>query len=132
MEKDAQKIQQNYMEMQMINQQMKQIQQQIQMIEAQLIEVETTKQALKDLEKTETGAETLAPISSGIFLKTTLVDNKKLKVNVGSGVVVEKTILEVIKIIKEQEEEIRNTHSNLAVEMQKLSTKALEIEKALK
>jgi len=132
MEKDSQKMQQQYMEMQMINQQMNQIQQQIQMIEAQLIEVETTKNALRDLQKTKIGSEILAPVSNGIFIKATLSDNEKLRVNVGSGTVVEKSIPEVIKIIEEQESEIRKAESQMSAELEKLTTKALEIEQALK
>ena len=132
MEKDAQKLQQKYIEMQILDQQMKQIQQQIQLIESQLVEVENTKQALNDLQKTNAGSEILAPISNGIFLKATLADNQKLRVNVGSGTVVEKTIPEVISIIEEQEEEIKKAYGQLTAEIQKLSIKALAMEEELK
>ena len=132
MEKDAQKLQQKYIEMQIMDQQMKQIQQQIQLIESQLVEVENTKQALNDLQKTNNGSEILAPISNGIFLKATLTDNQKLRVNVGSGTVVEKTIPEVMDIIEEQEGEIKKAYGQLTAEMQKLSTKALAMEEELK
>jgi len=131
MEKDSQELQQRHMEMQIISQQMQQIQQQLQMIETQLVEVASTKEALSDLEKTKTGSEILAPVSNGIFVKGSLSDNQKLSVNVGSGVVVEKTIPEVIKIIEEQEQEIKNAYENLTEELQKMGTKALELENSM-
>jgi prefoldin alpha subunit len=130
-EKDAQKLQQKYMELQILDQQMKQIQKQLQLIEMQLSEVEATKEALNDLKNTKTDSEILAPISNGIFVKGKLIDNQKLAVNVGSGTVVEKSVPELIKIIDEQEQEIKKAHDSLAAEMQKLGTKALEIEKTL-
>ena len=130
--KDPQKLQQQYMEMQIIDQQMKQIQRQLQMIESQMVEVAATKEALNDLKDTKTGSEILAPISSGIFIKSNLAENTKLAVNVGSGTVVEKTIPEVINIIEEQEEEIKKTYDNLVIEMQRMGTKALELEQNLK
>jgi prefoldin alpha subunit len=130
-EKDAQKLQQKYLEMQIIDQQMKQIQKQLQLIESQITEIAVTKEALNDLKNTKTDSEILAPVSSGIFVKGKLADNEKLAVNVGSGTVVEKTIPDVIKIIEEQEKEIKKTYDALMIEMQKLGTKALQLEKSL-
>lgn len=131
MEKDAQKLQQKYMELQMIDQQMKQMQKQIQLIESQITEIVITKEAITALKNTKTNSEILAPISSGIFIKGTLADNQKLAVNVGSGTVVEKTIPEVIRIIEEQETEINKTYEILIAELQNLGTKALQIEQEL-
>lgn len=130
-EKDAQKLQQKYIEMQIIDQQMKQMQKQIQLIEMQMSEITVTKEALNDLKDAKINSDILAPISSGIFVKAALADNKKLAVNVGSGTVVEKKIPEVIKIIEEQESEIKKTYDSLMAEMQKLGTKALQIEESL-
>ena len=131
MEKDAQKLQQKYMDLQMIDQQMKQMQQQIQLIESQINEIVITKEAINSLKNTKTDSEILAPISGGIFIKGTLTDNQKLAVNVGSGTVVEKTIPEVIKIIEEQETEINKTYNTLIAELQNLGTKAIQIEQEI-
>ena len=123
MEKDSQELQQKYMEMQILSQQMQQIQQQMKMIENQLAEVATTKEALNDLKETKTGSEILAPVSNGIFLKGTLSDNQKLSINVGSGVVVEKTIPDVIKIIEEQETEIKKAYDQLTEKIETLRSR---------
>ena len=127
-EKDARKLQQKYLELQIIDQSMKQIHKQLQMIEAQMAEIALTKEAINDLSTVQEGSEIISPISSGIFLKSSLLDSKKLLVNVGSGTVVEKTIPETIKIIEDQEVEIRKTYDVLAQELQKLGTKAMQLE----
>ena len=131
MARDAKKLQQKYLELQVIDQQMKQLQRQLQLIESQMMEVTMTKEALNELGAVSKGTEMLAPISGGIFVRANLADSNKLAVNVGAGTVVEKTIPEVIRIMEEQESEIRKTYNSLAEELQKLGEKALEIQEEL-
>ena len=101
------------------------------MIEAQIAEIALTKEAINDLANVQEGSEIISPISSGIFLKSSLLDSKKLLVNVGSGTVVEKTIPETTKIIEEQEAEIKKTYDVLVAELNKLGAKAIQLEESL-
>ena len=129
---DKQKeMQQKYMEMQMLEQQMQQVQKQLQMIEQQTLELDTTKDAIDELGKTKVGSETLVPISSGIFVKAEIKDNKKLTVNVGSGVAVENTIDEAKGLVDEQIKEINDFKKELTLNLEKLAAKAQEIQEEL-
>ncbi|MBI2125064.1 prefoldin subunit alpha, partial [Candidatus Woesearchaeota archaeon] len=69
-------------------------------------ELDTSIEALTELQKIDLNTELLAPVANGIFLKAELKDNQKLVVNVGADVSTEKTIPEVITLLEEQKEKI--------------------------
>src|SRR3989344_2299124 len=101
-EDEQQHIQQKYLELQIANQQIKQLRQHIQQFEEQLSELLLLDQGIDSLSETKIGTEMLVPLSSGIFVKVELKDNKILAVNVGSGTVVKKSISDTKGLIKKQ------------------------------
>jgi len=113
-EEDSQVMQQKYMELQMLNQQLQQVQQQLQTVEQQSMEVEFVIDALENLAKVDVGSEVLVPLSSGIFVKAKLQDNKELVVNVGGNTTVTKTIPEVQEMLKKQVKELQKVKDDLA------------------
>ena len=125
------KLQQAYMEMQMLGQQMQSLQRQLQLIEQQNIELIAAKQAIDDISKTKQGTEILVPVIAGIFVKGHLKDNKEFIVNVGSNTAVKKSAEESKKLIDEQEEEIKKVQTQLNAELQRLGQKAALLEKEL-
>ena len=92
---------------------------------------EGTKDAIDDLAAAKPGTEMLVPISSGIFVKGQIKDNKELTVNVGADTAVKKTIPETKKLIQQQLVEIKNFQKELNLNLQKLSLKAQETQKEL-
>ena len=124
-------IQQKYMELQMLGQQMQHIQKQLNMIEQQTLELDSTKESIETISKTKPGTELLVPISQGIFLKTQLKDTTELTVNVGADVAVKKTIQESKKLVTDQLVEITKFQRELSDNLEKLATKAQELEKEL-
>ena len=123
------KIQQNYYEMQVINSHLEQIEKDLDKIEEQILEVNVILQSLEDIKNTEEGNETLMPLSNGIFVKAKISKSDKLIVNVGQNVLVEKSIDETKEIILKQLTELEQYKDLLNNEMNKLSEKALLIEK---
>jgi prefoldin alpha subunit len=95
--------QQKYLELQMMQQQIEEISKQTEELNQQLLDIEISRNALEEVGKTEVGTEILAQIANGIFVKTKLLDNEKLIVNVGADTTVEKTIPEVVEMLSEQE-----------------------------
>lgn len=129
---DEQKeAQQKHIEMHLLDQQIKQVQKQLQLLEQQILELNATKDALDDFAAIKPGTEILVPISSGIFVKGQIKDNKELTVNVGANVAVNKSIPETKKLLEEQLEEIKKFQQELILNLQKLGLKAQEIEKEL-
>ena len=92
---EEQDMKEQYMQFQLLQQQMEQISEHIEKLHQHNVEIEDSKEAIKELSKTKLG-EVLAPISNGIFIKANLTENQKLLVNVGAGTVVEKTSQDVI------------------------------------
>ncbi len=84
--------QNRYVQLQIIDQQAKQLQQYLQVFDQQLMEIKSVTDSLQELSKLKKGDSILAPLASGIFVKARLDDNSEVRVNVGSGTVVTKTI----------------------------------------
>ena len=129
-EKQA-KMQEKYIELQTLDQQIKQIQQQSQVIENQIAELNNISKALEDLKKIKPGTETFFPISNGIFVKGNITDNSNVNVNVGSNIVVNKTTDQAKELIKKQLEGIKKLETQLNNDLQKLGTKAVELQKEI-
>ena len=133
MEKDEKqkKMQQAYLELQMVNQQIKQNQQQIQAIDEQIIDLHLTLESLNELKNTKKGSEILVPLSSGIFTKADLTDNKELIVNVGAGTAVKKDINDTGKLLEEQLNNLKDIQKQVALNTEQLGAKAVFIEKKI-
>lgn len=130
-EEKQQKLQQKYMEFQMIDQQIKQIQKQLQMVDMQMQELISTQEALDELSEVKKGTDFLSPIASGIFIKGKITESKELIVNVGSNVTVRKTIPEVKELLKTQLDELEMVQQNTTAQFQTLTEKATQLEKDL-
>lgn len=103
---DNQKIEEKYMQLQLLQQQAEQITEYVEKLQRQHQELDTSIEALTELQKTKVDTEILAPVANGIFLKAELKDNQKLIVNIGADAAVEKTIPEVLKLLEEQKGKI--------------------------
>ena len=106
MSEKEEKLQKLYLEFQMVDQSIKQLEKQSMTLNNQLMELMVTKQALEETKNIKEGTEVLAPLSSGIYIKTQLKDNKNFIVNVGSNVTAVKNIDSTKKLIDTQIDEI--------------------------
>ncbi|MEA3430947.1 MAG: prefoldin subunit alpha [Nanoarchaeota archaeon] len=129
--KNTEDLQQKYMQMQMFQQQMEQVQKQLQLMEKQLVELDLVKKALGDLKNVKEDAEILVPLSSGIFVKAELKDNKKVTVNVGRGVATEKTIEQAQELISQQADELTKVRAQLTEDMSKMGVQANGLQQEL-
>ncbi len=105
MEKEE-RLKEKYLQFQMIQQQIEQITQHVEALNQRNAEVDVSIEAITELGKTKKDTEILSPIANGIFVKAELKDNAALIVNVGADTAVEKTISEIVEILKQQQQEI--------------------------
>ena len=119
--------QQKYMQFQMMQQQLEQISQQMQLLNSQDSEMQISIDALETFEKTKKDTDFLAPIANGIFVKGELKDTSKLVVNVGSNVTVEKTVPQVIDLLKNQQKKISDQLAQGEEVMQTLGEELVKI-----
>ncbi len=110
-------VQQKYVEYQMIEQQIMQIQKQLQQIEAQTVELKRLHAAIGEFAGIDSGKEVLVPFSPGVYAKAEIKDTKKLLVNIGSNVVVSKSVDDTKDLIDSQVKEIELTRRKLAQDL---------------
>lgn len=125
---NTQELQQKYMKLQTNNQQLQQLQQQLQAVQNQLVEVQTILLALDDIAKTEVGKEMFVPLSSGIFVKAEIKDNKMLKVNVGSNTVVEKSVQDTKALLDRQILDLNKLNEELTSQYAKVVSDAEKLQ----
>ena len=89
-----------------LQQHSEQITEHIQQLHQQMFELDISTNAVKEIGSTDKDTEILAPLANGIFLKSTLQDNKKLIVNVGADTTVEKSGDEVVKLLESQHQKL--------------------------
>ena len=131
MEENQKELQKMYLELQFLDEQMKQIQKQITMLDEQLIELNNTIQALDDFNKTAIGSNILVSLSPGVFANAGLKDNKELLVNVGSNIVVKKSVEETKELLKKRLEIIKQYRDMILDEMQKVNMQAVNLEQGI-
>lgn len=118
------RLQQKYLELQLLDQQMKHVQKQVEAIERQAAELEEVQQSLDALATSKQGSEMWAPISNGIFLKARLEDNKMLAVNVGGSTVVRKDIPATKAMLAEQAADMRKFQTDLVRQFEQMAERA--------
>ncbi len=108
MEKEAQG---KVIEFSMLEEENKRLEQQMQLTEQQMQVFHQLKAHLEEMAKHK--GEFLASVGSGVFMKSELLDNKKVLINVGSGVIVEKTVGGAGKIIDKQARKIEEVREEI-------------------
>jgi len=121
--------QNNYQEMQVLEYQAKQLQKIIENIDAQLLEMRNTSESLKEFEKLKNNDDILFPVANGIFAKGKLTDNKLLNINIGSDVIVEKSVSDTISMMETQVKEIEDYRIEVMSQLQKFMNKIDDTQK---
>jgi len=121
-------MEQNEAELRILNVQAQTIAEQLDKIDSAIMEIEYLKQSIADLSSIRENNEILSPISNGIFVKAKIGNAKKLLINVGNGVVVEKTSEETKSLLDERIDEISKSRENLLGQLKKIEEKLEEME----
>lgn len=103
--KNEEQLQQKYAEFQLLNEQTNQIQQKNNLIEQQILQLNTVVDNLEGFDKVKDNSDLLFGIGPGIHAKGILKE-KDLLVNVGSNILIKKTIPETISLVKVQIKEL--------------------------
>ncbi len=99
---------------------MNELEKQLSEIESKRAELEYIKDGLENL-KGQKGKDMLLPFGTGVLVKGKILDDKKVLVNIGSNVIVEKTIDEAKEIIDAQIKELEAVKKLIDKEIQKYS-----------
>lgn len=115
------------MTMRMLDAQAQYIVEQLERIDASAMEIDYLKHSLDELKSTPKDSEILAPVSSGIFVKTKLQQSDVLLVNVGNDVVVEKTVDQTKALLDERTHEMVHTREALLAKLQEIEDQATKL-----
>ncbi len=123
--------QEHMIQLQVVYQQLKQIQQQLQLLDQQRLELEQTKENVAELVKTPKDQPLFVPVASGIFTKARWEDGQSFFVNVGAGTVVEKSPLDVKRLVEKQLKEAETLREEMLNQVQRLVDHATKLEKEI-
>ncbi|MEK6963728.1 MAG: prefoldin subunit alpha [Nanoarchaeota archaeon] len=102
--KDKQKL----FDLQMADKQLEQLKEHLERLDRQLSEVAAMRKSLEEFKELEGQEELMVPITNGVFAKAQLKSKDKVHVNVGEGVIVDKTIDQAITLITTQLNQMAN------------------------
>ena len=128
---DEKEMQKKYMEYNLLDQKIKELQEKMEIVEQQLGEINNGLQTLEEFSNITDNKEILVPINNGIFAKATIKKEDKVLVNIGSSVVVDKTITETKALIEKQHEELAKIKQKITENITKLVNRAGTLEKEL-
>lgn len=97
-----------------------------QIVIASINDLQVSKSALEEISKAGEGVELFLDIGGGVYGKAVLKDTSKLLVNAGSGILIEKSFEEAIKLIDKRLNELSNARNSIEIQMNDLQTKIEE------
>jgi prefoldin alpha subunit len=126
-----QEIQEKILLYQILHNHVEQLRQQAMILEKDFIEIDGTIQAVEALSAGKTDHETFVPLGSGCYGYGKISNSKKFLVNVGAGIVVDKTFKDAKEFLenrkKEREKMLNRIKNELDGTMAKITNTAREI-----
>ena len=118
----------NYMyQIEQYKEQLNQLDMQSQYLKAALLDYNKAKLTLENLKKTDKDVEILLPIGGGTFIDASAKKSTKVLVDIGSGLVSEKTYEDAIKKIDERFKDLEKTQEKLAQMIEQIQEEASEV-----
>ena len=89
------------------------IQSRLNVVNAALTDIATANLSIKGIENNKSGSEILVPVGGGSFIRARLSDVEKIIMGVGSGVHIEKTIVESLEDLKNRQADLEKARTSL-------------------
>jgi prefoldin alpha subunit len=128
---DNEKLQQFKIQHQMLTQQIQEFEKQNEMFQKQMIDLTMTVQSLDEFKEMKKGDEILVPINHGMYAKAEVKETGSLLVNVGSDVVVNKSVDDTKKLMQEQVVELAKIQERMNENMNKIIDQTRDVEKEI-
>jgi len=101
--------------------------QNLELLTLSLSELKVTLETLEQLKKIETGKELLIPLGSGSYVRSSLKQNDKVIIGVGSGFSVEKDVDEAKATVDKRAAELESAIQKTRERMQEISGRLEEL-----
>ena len=128
---DEQKMQEKLAALQHLQSEAEVLQRRI--VELELLENEYRKtlETLEFFESIDSDVEALMNLGGGVFAYVDVRNSKKMLVDIGSGVVVEREVKEAIEFVKNRIKKIEENSKNLTAMLQQVLAQAAKIQEEL-
>lgn len=131
---DEKGMQENVLIYQILQKHLEELGQSALLLDRRYAEIEAAREAFEDIAGLKEKNEVLIPIGSGIFSYGKITDAKKVLVEVGAGVLMDKEPESARKFLEEKKQEIEKLAGELQAEIngtsEKMNAIASELEKA--
>lgn len=121
------KLQEKYVLYQLLNQNLESLKQQIQLVEQQFIEVKSTLMSVDDLKGVSGKNEIFLPLGSGCYGKGKVTENRKILVNVGAGIFINKKSVSVESFLEERVKELEKAGEEIQTQMERIARQMSEL-----
>ena len=128
---NEQDIQKKVIEFNVLDTRLQELEQGLALLKKQIAELESCKLSLDEVKKIKKDTSILSPLSSGVFVKSKLEDNKEVIIDLGSRVMCTKSNEEAKKIIQEKLDQVVNVHNNVSNEINALVQNIIKLEKEI-
>ncbi len=105
--------QKNYLELQLMVSHIQQLQEQFNLVSNQINELSSQIEYLGEFEEVKPNSRLFAQVLPGIFIKANLEDKDSVAINVGSNVIVKKSINGAKQLLSSKLEELREVNTNI-------------------
>jgi prefoldin alpha subunit len=106
-------IRQAYVEVKVLESYAEEIRTRLQVVMTTTTELQTTKMAVEELSKSAENTPLLVNLGGGVYGMAKLADTSKILIDVGTGVVVEKSVEGSLEIINKRLEELDKARASL-------------------
>jgi prefoldin alpha subunit len=127
---DQKDFQEKLVRYQILEGRVKALLQRREMLIAKMIEIENTLTSVEDVEKNK-GCEILLPLGSNVHIPGTLKDVKKMIVEIGADVALEKDVVDAKKILGERKDIMNNGLQSIEKEITNITNEMLRIEQEI-
>ena len=107
--------------------QLSSIDMQVQYLQAAVADYHKAKMTVDQLDKTEGATDILVPVGLGVFINASIENTSKVLVDIGAGLVTEKTVDGAVKKIDERIESLQENQKRLLSLAQQIQTEAAEL-----
>jgi prefoldin alpha subunit len=120
-------IQEKVLVYQILQNQLEEFTKQGTVLETRLNELDMTENSLREMKSVRTDSETLFSLGGGCYGHGKLMEKNKFLVDIGAGIMANKTLPEALALIGARKKEIENVTKKLQVEMEKVANSMNQI-----
>jgi len=94
-----------------------------QIVLASINDLQVSKSALEEISKAGESAELFLDIGGGVYGKAVLKDTNRFLVNTGSGILIERSLEETLKLVEKRLNELNNARGSIETQMSSLQAR---------